>query len=98
MRPGSGCGYREALLSRKKCSPLTVRDVVRGTVSVAGLGGPSRPVDILPFNFCCCVYTLRLFGMNATFQTCLCCVKSFRRTEGGCSPLFKVVRGAVELV
>ena len=75
MRPGSGCGYREALLSRKKCSPLTVRDVVRGTISVAGLGGPSRPVDILPFHFCCCVYTLCLFGMNASSQTCFCVMR-----------------------
>ena len=30
--------------------------------SVAGLGGLSGPVGILPFNFCCSVYTLCLFG------------------------------------
>ena len=39
--------------------------------SVAGLGGLSGPVDILPFNFCCSVYTLCLFGMSVVFQTCL---------------------------
>ena len=36
-------------------------DVVRGnnkwTGSVAGLGGLSGPVGVLPSNFCCSVYT-----------------------------------------
>ena len=51
------------------------RDVVRGNNkwkgSMAGLGGLSGPVDILPFKFCCGVYTLCLFGMSVVFQTCL---------------------------
>ena len=73
------------------------RDVVRRNSkwkeSVAGLGGLSRPVDILPvFFFCCCVYTLCIFGMTASFQT-----RVFV-SEGRCSSLLKVVRGAIELV
>ena len=32
--------------------------------SVAGPGGLSGPVGILPFNFCGSVYTLCLFGMS----------------------------------
>ena len=39
--------------------------------SVAGLGGLSGPVGILPFNFCCSVCTLCLYGMSVVFQTCL---------------------------
>ena len=54
------------------------RDVVRGNNkwkgSVAGLGGLSGPVDILPFNFCCGVYTLCFFGMSVVWW-CLCTVE-----------------------
>ena len=49
--------------------------------SVAGLGGLSGPVGILPFNFCCSVCTLCLYGMSVVFQTCLgvCIVEGQRR-------------------
>ena len=47
--------------------------------SAAGLGGLSRPVDILLFNVCCNVYDLCLFGMNASFQTCLCVCEKFQK-------------------
>ena len=40
-----------------------------GKGSVAGLGGLSRLVGILPFNFCCSVCTLCLFGMCVVFET-----------------------------
>ena len=63
------------------------RDAVRGNIkwkgSVAGLGGLSGLVDILPFNFCCRVYTLRLFGMSVVFQICLGFFENSRRAEGG---------------
>ena len=59
------------------------RDVVRGNNerkgSVAGLGGLSGPVGILPFNFCSGVYTLCLFGMSVSFQTCLCVCEKFQK-------------------
>ena len=44
------------------------------------------------------VYTLCLFGMSVSFQTCPCAVYSLRRSEEDCSSLLKVARGAVELV
>ena len=52
------------------------RDVVRRynewKGSVAGLGGLSGHVGVLPFSFCCSVYTLCHFGMSVSFQTFLC--------------------------
>ena len=51
-----------------------------------------------PSNFVCGVYTLCLFGMNASFQTRLCVCVQFQKVGRGCSPLLKAVRGAVELV
>ena len=62
MRPGSGRGHREACCHGMSAllSPWTERDskhwdVVRGNNqwkgSVAGLGGLSRPVDVLLFIF-----------------------------------------------
>ena len=85
MRLGSGRVYREAcchgmsaLLSTGK-----ERDVVRGNSkwkgSVAGLGGLSGAVGVLPFNFCCSVNTLCLFGMSVSFQTCLCVCEKFQK-------------------
>ena len=78
-----------AVLSSHRGRAVTAQDrnVVRGNNkskgSVAGLGGLRRPLHILPFNFCCSVYTLCLFGMNASFQTCFCvCVVSEGRKEG----------------
>ena len=81
MRPGSGCAYQEACchgMSAPRGRVVTAkeRDVVKGNNkwkgSVAGLGGLSLPVGVLPFNFCCSVYTLCQFGMSVSFQTCLC--------------------------
>ena len=45
----------------------------------------SEPADFLPVKFCCCVYTLCLFGMSVGFQTCLGVVNS-RRADGGLPP------------
>ena len=52
---------------------------------MAGLGGLSGPVDILPFNFCCSVCTLCLFGCASCFKRALVFVNS-RRAEGGLPP------------
>ena len=61
---------------RGRAVTVKERDVVGGNSeregSVAGLGGLSGPVGILPFNCCCSVHTLCLFGMSVSFQTCLC--------------------------
>ena len=48
------------------------RVVVRGNnkwKGVAGLGGLSEPVDILPFNFCCSVHTLCLLVKSVVFHS-----------------------------
>ena len=74
-----------SLLSSHRGRAVTAkeRDVVRGNSkwkgSVAGQGGVEEEwetkkkglVEILYFNFCCSVYTLRFFGMSVVFQTCL---------------------------
>ena len=89
-----GCAYQEtcchgmgALLSPWTGCDKKERDVVKGNNKwkgrVAGLGGLSEPVGVLPFIFCCSVYALCHFGMSVSFQTCLCvcekCQKVGRR-------------------
>ena len=84
------CHGMSALLSPwTGCVTAEERDVVRGNKwkgSVAGLGGLSGPVGILPFIFCRSVYTMCLFGMSVVFQTCLgvCEQKGRRRIASLC--------------
>ena len=51
--------------------------------SVAGVGGLSGLVGILPFNFCCRVCTLSLLGMSECLVSnvpfCLCIVSEGRK-------------------
>ena len=54
-----------------------------------GLGARKGGVGIFLFNFVVCVFSLCLFGMCGSFQTCLCVCVQFGRLEGGACFLLK---------